>query len=847
LDRHYPPETSTNNQIIIADALPGRIENAVEKGDKRMKRHGLIYRITLMTSAALCSVPMGTVAAQADEQASAAQSALSGEIVVTAQRREQNLQDVGIAIAAFSGDQLRTLNIVDSRELAALTPGVSTSGSLAGQNTQYTIRGVNQIDPNDIVEAPNAVYLDEGYIAIAQGQTFSLFDIDRVEILKGPQATLFGRNATGGLVHYITRKPNLAAVEGFVDLGYGLYDSPSTPGAFRGEAALNVPLTGTLAARAAVMWRKAEPYLKNKYPDQAVGGPPGPGAGADLGNDDTLGGRLTLLLEPSDSARFTLAFNGARSHLSTGPYQTKPVIAHYDANKELINSTDVEPGETRASIGANGQDLGSDLNNDGILGDTFGRLRPGGDLFGYIDPDGKDFTWSGDFAFANPGRVKTTGVNLTSEFDLSDNVSMIVVSDFKHFYKKLFVDADSGPENLAENYARVNADTFSQEARINGKSDSLEWIAGIYYLYIDNKSDNGLKFPVNSIASPFPMDLASVAHLKTNSYSGFGQIDWKFAPKFNLIVGGRIIREEKNYHFMQAIYPTVGSNDIQTGTPTIIGPAFGPSGPAPYDDNHGQTLWAGKLQLEYRPQDDLMLYAGVNRGVKAGSYNAQLAGGLGVPVDAIRYGPETLWSYEAGFKYMFPDRRTRFNASAFYYDYLNYQSFLFTGVSGVVINADARTYGGEAELFSSPLQGLDMGLMVSWFDSKVKDVPLRVNGPIVRDVKPVYAPQLQMTAIIRYAWDASFGGVMSVGADASYSSSYYYNLRNFDADKFGRYIMANANVSWAIDPFELIFSVKNLTDVRAGVQGYNVATLCGCNEVSYKPPRFFQISGRYKF
>jgi iron complex outermembrane receptor protein len=168
-------------------------------------------------------------------------------------------------------------------------------------------------------------------------------------------------------------------------------------------------------------------------------------------------------------------------------------------------------------------------------------------------------------------------------------------------------------------------------------------------------------------------------------------------------------------------------------------------------------------------------------------------------------------------------------------------------VAGVGINADARTYGGEAELFTSPLEGLDLGLMASWFDSKVKDVPLRVNGPIVRDVKPVYAPQLQVTGIVRYAWDVSFGGVMSVGADASYSSSYYYNLRNFDADKYGRYLMANANISWSKDALELTLSVKNITDVRAGVMGYNVATLCGCNEVSYKPPRFFKVSARYTF
>ena len=125
------------------------------------------------------------------------QAAVLDEIVVTAQKREQDIQDVGISVSAFTGEQLKALNIQDSSQIAAFVPGVHRGGALAGQNTQFTIRGVTQNDFNDIVEAPNAVYLDEGYIAIAQAQTFALFDIERVEILKGPQGTLFGRNATG--------------------------------------------------------------------------------------------------------------------------------------------------------------------------------------------------------------------------------------------------------------------------------------------------------------------------------------------------------------------------------------------------------------------------------------------------------------------------------------------------------------------------------------------------------------------------------------------------------------------------------------------------------------------------
>jgi len=126
------------------------------------------------------------------------------EVVVTAQKREQNLQDVPIAVTAFTGEQMDAFGVQQSFDIATWTPGVHISGNLAGQNTQFSIRGVTQNDFNDVVEAPNAMYLDEGYIAIAQAQTFAVFDIERVEILKGPQGTLFGRNATGGLVHSVT-------------------------------------------------------------------------------------------------------------------------------------------------------------------------------------------------------------------------------------------------------------------------------------------------------------------------------------------------------------------------------------------------------------------------------------------------------------------------------------------------------------------------------------------------------------------------------------------------------------------------------------------------------------------
>jgi iron complex outermembrane recepter protein len=769
------------------------------------------------------------------------------EVVVTAQKREQAAQDVGIAITAFTGDTLKALGVEESVDVAAFSPGVHTSGNIAGQNTQFAIRGVTQNDFNDIIEAPSAVYLDEGYFAVAQAQTFAIFDIERVEILKGPQGTLFGRNATGGLVQYISNKPSFDEMEGYADATFGRFDSNADANQVRVEAAVGGPFTDTAAGRIAVLYSEHDGYLNNIYPLAAVGGSPGPGAGADMGDDDTLGFRGILQFRPSDALEWTVSVNNGRSELATGPYQSKPTIAVFDENNELINVIDVGPDETRASIAADGSDFGGDLNNDAVFGDLFGRPA-GADFFGYIDPDGEDFDTSGDFAFADQGEIETSGINNRIEWDFRDAVTLTSVTDFKDYEKLVFIDVDSAPVNQSANYAAVDATSFTQEIRLNGTTDNMAWVAGFFYLNIDSESDNGLKFPVGSVVPGAPFDLGVDAHLKTDSYSLFGQVERDLNSDFTLIAGLRLIQEEKDYFFAQNIYATADSRQIHQGAALTIGPLIVNNVPTPFTDDTSDTLWAGKLQLDWNYSDDLLLYLGVNRGVKAGSFNAQLAGGLPVGPEAIPYDEEILTSLEGGFKATLFDGSTRFNGSVFYYDYADYQAFLFTGVSGVVINADAENLGMELELQASPIDGLDILLSAAWFDATVKDVPLRFGGPIRRDVDPTYAPEFEYTALARYEWPA-FNGRMFAGGDVSYSDEYFYNLRNFDADKFDAYTMVNARIGWINDNDTLEASLRmdNITDERAGIQGFDIATVCGCNEISFQPPRWYGVNLRYSF
>jgi iron complex outermembrane receptor protein len=465
-----------------------------------------------------------------------------------------------------------------------------------------------------------------------------------------------------------------------------------------------------------------------------------------------------------------------------------------------------------------------DFNGDGFadttrFDNTF-NPSPGADFFGYIDPDGDGFDFSGDYAFDNNGNTDTFGININFQYEFSGGMLLTSITDFKDYEKLLFIDVDAAPVNQAVNYAGVDATSLTQEIRLNGDTDKMRWVAGFYFLNIDTDSDNGLKFPPNSLGMDpglgGPFDLGVDAQLETNSYSLFAQIEYDLTDRLTLIAGARVIQEEKDYVFEQRIYPAATDPlAVHQGFSFPIGPVFDPVlGPVPFVDSTSDSLWAGKLQLDFRPNDDMLWYFGINRGVKAGSFNVQLAGGLPIPPSDIPYGEETLLSYEGGFKWTSSSGTTRVNGTAFYYDYQDYQGFLFTGVSGVVVNNDADNKGLELEIQSSPTNGLDLLLSGAWFDATVKDVPLRVGGPIVRDVNPVYAPEIQITGLVRYEWSA-LGGMLNVQADATYSDDYFYNLRNFDADKYDSFTKIGARVGW-VSPqqhWDVSLAVHNITEI----------------------------------
>jgi iron complex outermembrane receptor protein len=307
-------------------------------------------------------------------------------------------------------------------------------------------------------------------------------------------------------------------------------------------------------------------------------------------------------------------------------------------------------------------------------------------------------------------------------------------------------------------------------------------------------------------------------------------------------VGGRLIREHQNYTFASNAMADTDPLRLDTGTPLFT---LQPS----YANSRANTLWAGKAQIEFRPVHGLLLYFGVNRGVKGGSYNAKLPDRT-TPLTAseIPYQPEVLLSYEGGFKSTFWGGKATFDASGFYYDYSNYQAFTFANVSGFVQNRTARTYGIEAELTLRPVRGLQLGLSGSAFNARVKD--LQIAPGVYRDVRPAFAPETQLAARVSYRLPYEVaGGAVTFGADGSFTSGFFHNLRNFDANWVRKYALLNARIGWEDDAqrLRLSFFVNNVTNKSYVSTGYDLSTLCGCTEVAYGKPRWWGISAGFSF
>ena len=699
-----------------------------------------------------------------------------GDITVVAQRREQKLQDVGISITAFSGAQLEATGIRSTIDLPQITPGLTVSFPNGQSTFSFGMRGVNQSDFSDHQESPIAVYLDDVYVSQMGAAAFSSLDGERVEILRGPQGTLFGRNATGGLINFITRRPSQTA-SGFVDASYGSRNEARLSGAIGG------PLSDTLSVRISATGATSDGWWKNDLPSKHDGNA-----------FRSWAARGQILFEPTSGVSNLVRF--------------------YHSN--FKNLTPEWRSHAASTLGPFG----------------LGILNPGGtDNGGYRNRNTSYGSVSSDLEGSYGTNITGADNELKIDIDSLD-ATLTSLSSYQKLDKTFLADVDASPNPLLHYTAGSDAEQFSQELRVNGKSGNLDWTLGGFYLYVNGDYSQHLNINGGGPVLKYQTRL--------NSYSVFAQGELAFTDQLTAIAGIRWTYDDRTFDFTSSANPF--TNDVFAVGPAFPGTTFVFNRSTVGDlAEVKKGLWSGRFQLNYKPSDDVLVYASVNRGVKGPGFNAPL-----VPpsVQAMVFRPEKLTSYEVGVKSSFLDRAVRLNASVFYYDYKDYQAFQLLGVTQFISNRDARTKGGEIELTLQPAKGLEARFAATYVDAKVFDVT--VSPGVVLDRRPSSTPEVTLNGLIRYQFPVGSNSV-ALQADARYQSSQYYDLANADVVRQSGYAIANARIEYIIENPDIRASlfVSNIANKHYTAWSYDITAFTGASTGSFGMPRRFGVSVRY--
>ena len=718
----------------------------------------------------LAAMSLLTMPCAGAQEATADSSDKLAEIIVTAQKREQNLQDVGTSVTAFDAAALQQLGLKDVIDIAGQVPGLQYN-QYGATVTIYNLRGVSQNDFSDHQEAPVAVYSDDAYIASTGALAGSLFDLQRVEVLRGPQGTLFGRNATGGLIQYVSAPPT-DHPEGYLQLTGGNF------GTLQSEGALSGPLTDALSARLSFSTSDHDGYITNRI-------------GSDVNNQKQYAARLQLRLKLADDNEIRLKLHALNNdHEVAGNYSW-----------------------AAAAPDATGR----------------GAFAPPGtpDFGGYINTSTSPFSQAED----RQGLFNRTvwGANARVTWHLPGNVTLVSVTDYLRMQKRYGEDSDMSPSFLFNYDTGQHYQQFSEELRLNGAVGGLRWITGAYYLNYFTRNFETTQLPALINGIPYGNGLATLA-LNTSSPSLFGQVEYDFTDRLTGILGARYTSDDKTYTY----------NYVCVVCPQTLG--YSPTNTPAASKNF--SIPTGKVELDYKPAHDVLVYGSVNRGAKGGGWSAP-SSGLVDPA-ALPYAQEKLTSYELGFKSTFAEGAARLNAALFYYDYRDYQGFFLDVATQVVQNINAKVKGGELEFAAVPLHGLNVQFGVSHLETTAYDVPTPAGNLLTTQLPQ--APRWSLNAVAHYQWPL-LGGQMSVEADAKWNDNQYLELVNNPDDYERAYVLTNARVGfmtgdgrWSVTAY-----VNNLADRYYRIYNLDLAGFLGIDQSVYGAPRTFGATFRYQW
>ena len=618
----------------------------------------------LLTTSVLCGAGLSTSALAQQAAASPVSGGLD-EIVVTAQRRAESAQSVPIAISAFSPEQLQTRGVTNTLDVGQFVPNLVAQNNtgLASANAYY-LRGLGTAESIPTFDPPVGTYVDDIYLSRQNANNLSLFDIERVEVLRGPQGTLFGRNTTGGAIIAVMRQPG-DTFGGYAEIGYGRYNKRQA------RASIDVPLAESFAIKLSGYWQNDRGYVKNVTTGQR------------LNDDDGWGVRVGARGDMADWARWS------------GSY------THIVSNGENILNFKCNPAQPTECKGR--------FATTGLLAGKTAAVSP----YLPLVIQGR----KANFLMGN--RTSTDLVISDFELDLGENITFNAITGFVNQtqqYALDFYDGRSGP-SLANPIPPVRGytrggftilndgshDQISQEFKINGSiGDGLvDFVAGAFYLVENNLTDFADIFSSSFVGAD------RMLRNQAESYAGYLQADYNVTEQIKLTAGIRYTDETKKLSISDN-RPSCNDGSVE---PTCLTNEnlVGPNG-TPIPEKLKAKLWTPRFAVNYQPTDDLLLFASATRGFKSGGWNAR---GTSI-ASFVPFGPEKVWSYEAGLKSEWFDKRVRANLTFFWLDVADLQTpagfaNATGGITFITRNfADYRNRGVEAELTFLPTRGLNL-------------------------------------------------------------------------------------------------------------------------------------------
>lgn len=703
--------------------------------------------------------------ALAQEAVPGANDDTSGDIVVTAQFRTQRLQDTPLSITAMNADLLAARSQTDIAQVAGQAPNVTLTpmGSAYGASMGASIRGVGQFDFNPAYEPGVGMYIDDVYYATLTGGNFDLLDLERVEVLRGPQGTLTGRNSIGGAIKLFSRKPN-GDDGGSVDVTYGSRHRVD----LRGSA--DFTLADGLYGRVAGVYKRQDGYVDMvdygcAHPNNPEGIAPQRAQGSCV--TDKLGARN---------------YAGVRGTLRYDPGTGVEVIINADyTNEDRTNSADV-PTVTRNPnfiCGAHCTYANWFLP---ALGDAAAREFPHRTTF-----DG----W---------------GVSGHVNVDLTDKIKLQSITAYRHYITTWGTDDDYTPDPSigAGGYNHLTHRFFSQELRLNASlNDMIDVTLGGFYS--DQKS---IYYTIQDIRYTGPLQFFGDDPINASSKAVFGTAIIKPLPDFTLTAGLRYTDEEKDYTFKRrtyagAVHPILGALDGFTS-------AFAGD----------RVDW--RISADYRFSRQVLAYATVSTGFKGGGVSARPFNVTQAKNGSFK--PETLTAYEIGLKTDLFDRAVRLNLAGFINSYKDVQLALRDcsdfggGPCGVVANAGNATFRGvEAELSAEPIRGLNIDGSASYLEAEWRKGSLShaLGTSVLESDRATSAPKWKWSGGIQYKADLGDAGSITPRFDVAFNGKRFNGRAvlgqpyNFDS-----YTIANARLTWrnVKEDLEVALEVQNLFD-----------------------------------